>query len=85
MKRGLKRQQRKTFLRQQLLPFNTEQTGYIGGLLKSWRKDDDLRAALEPDDRTALTALTDVNRPSYALARSDLYLLGGATVYSGWT
>lgn len=82
---GFERVTAKTFLLEQVPPFNDEHTAYLEGLLTFWREDNDLHAALEPDDRTALTALTDVSRPSYALARSDLYLLEGATVYSGWT
>lgn len=81
---GFERVTAKTFLLEQLPPFDDEQTAYLGRLLASWREDDDLRAALEPEDQAALAALTDPQGATYALTRSDLYLLEAATVYLGW-
>lgn len=73
----------KTFLLEQLTPLTADQHLYLSELLASWRADEALHAALEPDDRAALTTLTDPASLDYALIRTDLYLLDGATLYLG--
>lgn len=78
---GFEKVSAKTFFLEQLPPFTDDQCSYLMELLASWRADEALRDALEPEDWAALTALTDPTSPNYALARSDLYLLDGATVY----
>lgn len=73
----------KTFLLEQLPPLTADQHLYLSELLASWRTDEALREALEPDDRASLSALTDPTSPDYGLSRADLYLLDEATLYLG--
>lgn len=73
----------KTFLMELRPPFTSEQRAYFAGLLRAWREDVSLHAALDREDRNALLQLTDPEGRHYALPRSDLYFLEGATVYVG--
>ena len=73
----------KSFLVEQLPPFNDDQTAYMRGQLARWVESDERRSLLSHDDAEAVDQLVDPESEHYAFRRMDLHYLEAVTVYVG--